>query len=485
MAELNEPLTERELEVVRLVAEGLSNKEIGARLFVSPNTVRVHLRNIFTKLGAQSRTEVTIIAVRNGWVKVETVPSALPQEDEVAPPSPLQELQTAIAEAAKFAPAQPVPVAPDPLPPAPLALWQRLALVVALCASVALAGWAIASARPLVVAQPQRVNFDELLTDNSNTTEGLPTSAEDSRWFPRASIRSARARAATAVVNGEIYVIGGEVNGQPSSEVLVYDPRSDGWREGPSKLTPVMNTGAAVLSDTLYVPGGTVPGQIVSAHFEALDLARGQWLRLPDLPIPLAGHAVVAARGQVIVVGGRTVDGLNDQVFAFDPTEGRWETLPPLPTPRSQLAMIALENRLFAVGGYDGQRELAVCEYFDFEREAWSRCASMLSPRGGLGLAQMNGLIYAIGGGIVGYVGFNERYDPNADRWWPVEMPAQRVGEWRNMSVAAVDQRVYAIGGSTRGVLLSDNYAYEAFSRRIFLPLFQAGDQPPGAQEQP
>ena len=71
MAELNEPLTERELEVVRLLATGVSNKEIAAQLHVSPNTVRVHLRNISTKLEAQSRTEIAMIAVRNGWVAQE------------------------------------------------------------------------------------------------------------------------------------------------------------------------------------------------------------------------------------------------------------------------------------------------------------------------------------------------------------------------------------------------------------------------------
>ncbi|MEO6060609.1 MAG: response regulator transcription factor, partial [Thermoflexales bacterium] len=68
MAEAGEPLTERELEVVRLLATGVSNKEIAGALTVSPNTVKVHLRNIFIKLEAESRTAVTMTAVRNGWV---------------------------------------------------------------------------------------------------------------------------------------------------------------------------------------------------------------------------------------------------------------------------------------------------------------------------------------------------------------------------------------------------------------------------------
>jgi len=59
-------LTEREVEVLRGVVEGLRNKEIAARLQVSENTVKFHLRNILDKLHAQSRAEAAARAVREG-----------------------------------------------------------------------------------------------------------------------------------------------------------------------------------------------------------------------------------------------------------------------------------------------------------------------------------------------------------------------------------------------------------------------------------
>jgi len=62
-------LTEREMEVIQLLAEGLSNKEIARLLFISPRTVNFHLDNIYSKLGVNSRTEAAIYALRCGWVR--------------------------------------------------------------------------------------------------------------------------------------------------------------------------------------------------------------------------------------------------------------------------------------------------------------------------------------------------------------------------------------------------------------------------------
>lgn len=61
-------LTERELSILRLVAEGLSNLDIASRLFVTEQTVKFHLSNIYRKLGVGNRTEATRYAYRNGLI---------------------------------------------------------------------------------------------------------------------------------------------------------------------------------------------------------------------------------------------------------------------------------------------------------------------------------------------------------------------------------------------------------------------------------
>jgi DNA-binding NarL/FixJ family response regulator len=67
-----EPLTERELDVLRLAAKGFTNKAIGAQLGISDRTVQGHLAHIFAKLQASSRTEAVMRAVALGWIPQDT-----------------------------------------------------------------------------------------------------------------------------------------------------------------------------------------------------------------------------------------------------------------------------------------------------------------------------------------------------------------------------------------------------------------------------
>lgn len=66
-----EPLTDRELEVLRLAAAGLGNKQIGAELNISDRTVQGHLANIYAKLHVATRTEAVLFAVRHKWITLE------------------------------------------------------------------------------------------------------------------------------------------------------------------------------------------------------------------------------------------------------------------------------------------------------------------------------------------------------------------------------------------------------------------------------
>jgi NarL family two-component system response regulator YdfI len=68
LADLAEPLTPRESEVLQMLASGLANKEIAARLGISEHTVKFHVASILGKLGAGTRTEAVSLGIRRGLV---------------------------------------------------------------------------------------------------------------------------------------------------------------------------------------------------------------------------------------------------------------------------------------------------------------------------------------------------------------------------------------------------------------------------------
>ena len=67
------PIRSRELDVLKLAAQGLSNKEIAAKLYLSTRTVETHMVNIFRKIDVGSRTEAVLYALKKGWISADNV----------------------------------------------------------------------------------------------------------------------------------------------------------------------------------------------------------------------------------------------------------------------------------------------------------------------------------------------------------------------------------------------------------------------------
>lgn len=69
------PLSNREIEVLELIAQGNSNKEIARTLGISDQTVKNHITSILRKLAVNDRTQAVVYAIRHGWIKMEELPS--------------------------------------------------------------------------------------------------------------------------------------------------------------------------------------------------------------------------------------------------------------------------------------------------------------------------------------------------------------------------------------------------------------------------
>jgi NarL family two-component system response regulator LiaR len=68
---LTEPLTERETEVLKLIARGMANKQIAREMFVAISTIKTHVNNLYRKLGVSSRTQAALYAARVGLVPTD------------------------------------------------------------------------------------------------------------------------------------------------------------------------------------------------------------------------------------------------------------------------------------------------------------------------------------------------------------------------------------------------------------------------------
>ena len=433
MPEYGEPLSKREKEILRLVATGVTNREIAYRLSISVNTVKVHLRNVFAKLGAESRTEATMIAVREGWVLVPEL-------------------------AVESAPPQAPPAAPEP----PLPRLKQVALSIALLLVVAgvVVTWPRSS--PQVSAGPD-------LPPNL-PAEQPPLPVAESSWREMAQMPTRRAYLALATVGGHIFAIAGQTPEGPTAAVEIYDPENDLWTRGSDKPTPATYVSAAIVGTDVYVPGGCDAENTPTRTVQVYDTLTDSWREARSLPEPRCAYGLATLGERLYLFGGWDGERYVATVYIYDPQADTWtEGRTPMDTGRGLAAAAPLGGHLYVVGGHDGERELNTCTIYDPETETWEKCAPLAVGRGGLGLVTLGGQLYAIGGGgRTSYLGFNERYNPADDTWNLVETPL--VGEWRSPGVVAFETTIYATGGWSTDYL-SLNQVYEVLPFRIFIPV--------------
>jgi DNA-binding CsgD family transcriptional regulator len=440
MADAEVPLSEREIEVLQLVATGAANQEIARDLVISVNTVKVHLRNIFEKLGVQSRTEATLRAIREGWVTVDG-------------------LEAAVADASsESAAALAAPVAL----PEPLAWWQRVYGLAAL--SLAL----ILLFLPAFGQEEQAAVAANPISDRP-ASGPAPLRAETSRWMDLADLPTSRTRLALVAYNGRLFAIGGDGETGVTGQMEVYSPDTDGWAARAPKPTPVSNIGAAVVGGRIYVPGGCIGLSGLTDRLEIYSPADNAWTQGASLPIPLCAYALSAVDEKVYLFGGWDGQSFVNQVLVYDPIQDIWTERQPMPAARGFAAAGAIQGVVYVVGGYDGVQEFADTFAYNVASDTWTERAPMGVGRGGLGVAVISNKLYAIGGGWESYLATNERYDPASDTWSAFESPV--LGEWRNLGVAALGTQVYAVGGWNGGYS-GVNQAYQALFR-IILPVAQ------------
>jgi DNA-binding CsgD family transcriptional regulator len=369
----NTDLSERELEILKLLATGLSNKEIASQLFLSVNTVKVHLRNIFAKLGVQSRTEATLIAIQRGFV---AVPGAAPANGEAAITGELIET----GEPVEATPAAP-PVEIEPALP----LRRRFILIALALLAIGLA----------IIAAPrgsaQSSGQSQPLRDSASVYVAIVQQSGDSIWQQLNPMSLPRGRLAAAVIGSRIIAIGGETASGVTGLVELWDVNQQQWTIGQNKPTPVANIGAAVLNGQVVVPGGYTAAGTPTNVVEAYHVISDEWTSLAAMPAPRFAYAVATYRDKGYVFGGWDGQGYVNTTLIYDPQSNHWTTGAALPIGRGFAGAAALGDAIYVVGGYANEHEFDRCDRYLPKEDRWETCAPMSVARGGLSLVPVGG----------------------------------------------------------------------------------------------
>jgi DNA-binding CsgD family transcriptional regulator/N-acetylneuraminic acid mutarotase len=456
MAEYGEALSERELDVLRCLAGGAGNKEIAQELSISQNTVKVHLRNIFVKLGASSRTEATTIGLQQGLLTLPGMDTAVAPTPPPIAPEPT-ELEPIIQESAAEPTLSEVPL----LESAPARTHWRTSTVILALLLVVVGVVAITA-----VWQAQ-TNASATTTPAAYTPEEL-----GENWLALRPMPEPRFGSPTTAFGLNVYLLGGNTEAGPTDVVMVYDTNTHQWQEAAAKPTAVSRTSAAELFGEIYVPGGQMSDGQPTAVVEAYSPVNNSWRTVQALPHPVAGGLTLSDGRFLYLFGGYDGESVLDTAYVYDPAANSWRPLPPMPTARVDMAGGILAGDLYAVGGFDGQTAVASCTYFSPPQEVWQSCPNMLAARQLAGGAGVVNKLYIFGGqdGETA-VTFSEYYDPASRTWHLVNTPMlNEQTTWSDFGLALIGTQLYTFGGKLNGAPIAAAYEYIPLVYTTFIP---------------
>jgi DNA-binding CsgD family transcriptional regulator len=415
-------LTEREQEILRLVATGTSNKDIAQKLFISSNTVKVHLRNIFGKIGVTSRTEAAVFAIHTGLAPDASHPSESSTIKETPVSSSLP---------------------PETRKTSPL----RWILLVAV---VLLAGGAITYAAIRFNASPNPL------------PSATPLASTAKRWQDLADLPTARKGLAAAVYENRIYAIGGETSQGITGVMEQYDAATDKWTTLATKPVAVADVSAAVVGGKIYVPGGRLASGSMTNVVESYDPLTKQWEKHAVLPAAISGYSLAAYEGKLYLAGGWDGENILNTLYEYNPETDKWTKRAPMPTARAFAGAAIAGGKLYVLGGFDGAKGLTTNEEYIPDRDTWSKKKALPEARYAMGVTSIADLVYAIGG--IGGTGGALRalqYSYQQDQWQELES-SSAPQSWSYLGLVPLQTHLYGLGGEQDSVPSAVNLSYQA-----------------------
>jgi len=419
-------LSEREQDILRLVATGASNKEIAQKLVISPNTVKVHLRNIFSKIGVVSRTEATLYALRTGLIESPAPPS-VEVEGFTGQPS-TESLVLPVDDATQ-------------LP------WTRRLRWVGLIAVTLLAVFALVLVGGRALGLPLFFTPTPAITPaNPSATVGL------NRWLNATDVPIPLNYAASAVYENNLYLIAGQSNSKPSAEVFSYNTVDQVWLTHKPKPTPVWEVQAALLGELIYVPGGLNANGRPTTQVERFDPRANTWDKSANLPAPRSAYALAALEGKLYLFGGWDGKTYQNTLFIYDPAEDHWTQGADLPYSVGFASAVSSNGKIYLFGGSsDGKTPISsVLAYYpqrDLDGEdPWEKQSEIPQARFACSATALGDLIFLFGGsdGSTATDLPGVQYQPQRDEWSVLDNSLQPIGA--GSAALGLDNFVYVFG---------------------------------------
>ncbi len=492
--EPGEPLSKREIDVLNCVSDGASNKEVAGLLFISENTVKVHLRNIYTKLEVSSRTEAVKVAIQRREIESHLAAQEEEAAQEAAQEAVAQEAavqETAVQDTVDRSEEESDSEEKPPLLPAPAKWTTILVIIIVLLIMVVIGLFLMQQRREEMAVGTTAVETATVDTTAVDTTAVETAAATavpyadipigDTAWMHTRPLPHAKAQMAVAAVGLNLYAIGGIEGTHVNGNVQQFNSSNKTWDRMADKPTAVTHVTAATLFGEIYVPGGQLEGGEITAVVEAYSPVNDAWRPVASLPEPLAGGLTLSDGGYLYYVGGWNGMDYVNTIYLYDAAADSWRPLPPMQIARAYSAGEQMMGKLFIAGGFNGDEALTTCEIFDTVEQVWTFCADLLLPRSdGGGTAVLNKL-YIIGGEVVAGSdpAFAEQYDPDSDTWQIVNIPAETksLAGLRYNGVTHIETTIYTIGGMNEEHLITDTLTYTPIVYRTYIPAASSGGE--------